>query len=164
MISKQHSGLSQSPGYLIGRGLCRPLPAMSYTNEVLVIFLGLGILSGMAYAVFNEKIHAMSWTIEKIQTMNRVMMEEKLDLTVARQDGTALVVTIANYGTSESSILEVVSETGAVYRGVCSSNNNNATDFAVQPESQIQITCPIGNATQKHFVITQGRQIIDVPT
>jgi len=134
-----------------------PLSAMSYINQAIVITLGLGLISAVVFSAFATDTQSMSFVLSEINKFHKDILGEKFTiLSVDVIDETA-VITIANYGVKESSIIAILSDNGE--KLTCTTNNADEADHTVLENQMIEITC-IHSGSEKFYVVTQTRQIL----
>lgn len=145
------------------RGLCTPLDALTYSNDVLLVMGALTILGGIFVVGFGGDIASMSQEISSINEFERKYLNEKIEVVTVDLTDTHTIITLTNYGKYPVEIRGVVDM--ASNELVCNSNNSDSADFIIQSDDLLEITCAIVipfNSTAIHYVITDTIQIITV--
>lgn len=145
------------------RGLCIPLDALSYTNNVLVVMASLGVLGGIFLMAFAGDLTAMSHQISSINDMERKYLNEKIDVVSVDLIATDTIITLTNYGKYEVKILGILDGVGTEL--ICDSNNSDVKNFVISPEQLLEFTCDIVipfDSAAIHYVVTDTRQIIEI--
>mgnify|MGYP000114220379 CR=1 FL=1 len=145
------------------RGLCTPLDALSYTNNVLVVMAFLTVFGGIFLIAFAGDITSMSHQISSINDMERKYLNEKIDVISVDLTVDYTVITLTNYGKYPVEILGILDGTGTEL--ICETNNSDVKNFVILPEELLEFTCDIlkpFDSTAIHYVVTDTRQIIEV--
>ena len=143
------------------RGLCTPLDAITYSNDVLFVMGALTVMGGIFVAGFGGDIASMAQEISSINEIERKYINEKIELTTVDLTSTHTIITLTNYGKYPVEILGVIDR--ARNELVCTSNNSDSADFIIESENLLEITCaiiiPFDN-TAIHYVVTDTMRII----
>jgi len=145
------------------RGLCTPLDAISYTNNVLLVMAALGVLGGIFVIAFTGDIASMSQTISSINDMERKYLSEKIDVMSVDLTDTHTIITLTNYGKYPVEIIGILDGVGAEL--TCNSNNSDTADFVIGPEELLEFTCAIEipfTDDAVHYVITDTYQVMEI--
>jgi len=134
-----------------------PLSAMSYINQAIVITLGLGLISAVVFSAFAADTQSMSFVLSEINKFHKDILGEKFTILSVDVIGESAVITIANYGVKESSIIAILDDTGE--KLACTTNNADETDHTVLENQMIEITCT-HSGSEKFYVVTETRQIL----
>lgn len=145
------------------RGLCAPLDALTYSNDVLLVMGALTVLGGIFVLGFGGDIASMAQEISSINEFERKYLNEKIEVSTVDLTNTHTIITLTNYGKYPVEISGVID--GARNELVCNSNNFDSVDFIIESDNLLEITCviviPFDNAAI-HYVVTDAMQIIVV--
>jgi len=131
---------------------------MSYINQAIVISMGLGLISAVAFSAFASDTQSMSFVLAEINQFHKDILGEKFTIISTDTFGGVVIITVTNYGVRESSILAVLDDTGKKLE--CTTNNANNSDFVVPANNIVEITC-IDSGSTKFYVVTETRQILE---
>lgn len=134
-----------------------PLSAMSYINQAIVISMGLGLISTIAFSAFTTDTASMSFVLSEINKFHKDVLGEKFTILSVDIIGESSVITITNYGVRDSSIIAILGDAGQEL--TCTTNNADETDFIILADQIVEVTC-MHSGSEKFYIVTGTRQIL----
>lgn len=146
---------------LLQRSLCTPLKAVAYTNEVLVVSAMLGTLTVLLLASYAGNIEVMSSGIARINDLRQELLQEKIDIISSARVGPNVIVTLTNYGNSDTVLLGFFAGDDGSEITTCMSNNSDNKDMTVASGRLLEVTCPVDPGVSKILIATDTQTILE---
>lgn len=113
-------------------------------------------------ASFAGNIDTMSEGIGKINELKQNVLNEKIDIISYKKIDDTIIVTITNYGKTDTEIIALFSDT-STDNIVESCTSNNLDDTLSIPAGELlEVTCPASDGAKMILIVTDTRNILEV--